>query len=402
MGLKRAGDVSRFDAIKNRVKAQKDTFKRNHIDDHVIGETARGIKQAFKEKGFANKMKAVGKGFGRGVKGRWRNSNLKQMVDKIKQTAIKVAKFIMKFKWVISIGTAVATIIIAVVPPVLGIVSAIKATPHYYCDITAPDEVKQSKVYQQYCSHLMGGLGNDSIAAAAVALATCDESNPSTPRIPYTTLGLSDVRQFANVQGYTVDTFLSVVPKLLAALQIHQDTPNPFGTSQTWVWDAENTLHASCDWSVCLAVLWSGADDFYPTCLGGYEVFDTTPTAFNQTGYLIRGNSGRWVELTHGEPIEPGDVCIGGISSNHGGIGHTWIYLAHWNSTDGWQDSQIVQAKYPGSHANRYEGSHNNYYARLKQVTVSPWEDTQQGVPNRIFRCVSETNIESPFFNITP
>lgn len=392
----------RLDRVKSRAKTKINTA-REEIGDSSIGQFAKGIKDAAQAKGAKAKLSALGRGAKNGFNKSALGRSIKGVIDKIVNLAKKIKRFFQTnwfwLKWVL-IGVAIALVLSEVAFFAVGIANSTGKTPHYYCNYLASDEEKATAKYKQYCVY--EEYDNASLAAAAVSLSTIDISNGTYNNtldpIPYTCNGMRDLLDHPN-SPYTPQIFISVIPQIIQAMH-EKNYPGHIsaaGTSQSWALDG---LYASCDFSVCMAVLWSGADDNYPTCLGRELDALSTYTA-NQTGYLLNGNSGKWRKLEIGEDILPGDIAVN-VSPDKD-KGHVWMYVAKWTAEGGWEDSPIVQAKYPGSHANRYEGSHEHYYARLKYTSKSPWNDyLYAGGPFYIFRFVGTINEESPFIGITP
>lgn len=403
--MSKLGDAfeERLDRVKSRAKTKINTAK-TQIGDSNIGKFASDIKEAAKAKGTKAKIGAYGRSIKNGIGRTKLGQSIKGIIDKIVNIAKKIKNFFKAnwfwLKWVL---IAFAVVLVLKEAAFFGIATgnSLDPTPHYYCNYLASDEEKSSAKYKQYCVY--EEYDNASLAASAVSLATVDISNgtynnPLEP-ITYHSNGTGDLEAYNGVVPYTPEIFISVVPQIIQAMheKNYPGHTSPAGTGQSWTLGG---LYASCDFSVCMAVLWSGADDNYPTCLGRELDALSTYTA-NQTGYLLNGNHGKWRKLEPGEDILPGDIAVN-VSPDKD-KGHVWMYVAKWTTEGGWEDSPIVQAKYPGSHANRYEGSHEHFYARLKYTNKSPWDDyLYAGGPFYIFRFVGTINEESPFIGITP
>lgn len=269
----------------------------------------------------------------------------------------------------------------------LGLVQSVGGTPHYYCDKNARAEIKSTLLYRQYCTNGSSRVNNETIASAAVTLATTDTSLGTT-QIEFNTDGLSDVEAYRNKEGYTVETFIEVLPKIMETAGKLVSEGKRDRSRHTWSPLPPNTYYASCDLQVSSAILWSGADDNFPMYLSGVE--NTGGGTSGITGYLINdGGDGKWEELQRGEPIQPGDIALG----NGPAYGHVWMYVANWENGQ-WTDNSIVQEKFPGSTSNRYEGSHRDYYAKLSH-DEDPWESSE-----RIFRYIGEVDENSEFKKI--
>ncbi|MGI6510205.1 MAG: CGNR zinc finger domain-containing protein [Erysipelotrichaceae bacterium] len=205
---------------------------------------------------------------------------------------------------------------------------------------------------------------NIDIAKAAISLATMDNSD-GTEKLWFTRWGLSDLKKHVGIPGYCPETFIKVAPQLTDILYYMDDSKHNTGR---WC-STSYCLYASCDFNVALAIWWSGADDNFPAYLGCMGEFRTSFTS-GQTGYLIHDYSqGMWVQLQPGSKILPGDIALG--RDEDGYIGHIWMYLAIWENGR-WQDNSLVQEKFPDSKANRYEGSYEQYYAKVG-YDENPW-----------------------------
>ena len=396
-GLKNTFE-DKVDSVKSRVENKAATVKTSFVESKV-GQTAKKTKQFFKdEKGFKNKAKFI-----------YNNSAIGNFIQKLVKLGKTVWKFVKTFKIPIAIAGAVIALLILLSNGIFYVISvgkSVGSTPHYYCNPNAPMIEKMSSKYKQYCTYQT--FDNSSIAAAAVALSTADIASGQS-QINYTAPGLGDL---LNQSGANI--FVSVVPRIVQTMMDISHGSN----GQSWSTNTSSALYASCDFSICMAVLWSGADDNYPTCLGR-ELYNTGANANPQvqTGYLLASdfNNGLWQELNEGDEILPGDIAVSNYTKNGESKGHTWMYVARWvpepTASDPWaghwEESDIVQAKYPGSNANRYEGSHESYYAKLSHTDNNPWKDShgEANDPNgiyKIFRYVGTINEGSPYIGITP
>lgn len=95
--------------------------------------------------------------------------NLKQgtktKIEKLGKIAKRVGLFLSKFGVPIAITLG---IIFIIVPIAIAIAMQTGNSPHFYCDLNAPNSIKTSTVYQQYCGS--GGGGNDTLVEAALSL----------------------------------------------------------------------------------------------------------------------------------------------------------------------------------------------------------------------------------------
>lgn len=220
--------------------------------------------------------------------------------------------------------------------------------------------IKDLGYYKPYRRFL---FENINIARSAISLATMDNSD-GKGKLLFTKRGMSDLYNYVGVPGYCPETFIKVAPQLI-------DTLNslPYSKHNTIRWYKSSiALYASCDLSVALAVWWSGADDNYSSCLKPKGEWDPSYIQ-GQTGYLIHDYSGKWVQVETGSTILPGDIALG--RDEDGDICHTWMYVATWRNGR-WCDNSLVQEKFPNSKANRYEGSHESYYAKVG-YDENPW-----------------------------
>ncbi len=227
---------------------------------------------------------------------------------------------------------------------------------------------------------------NIDIAKAAISLATMDTS-AGTERIWFTRWGLYDLYKYVGTPGYCPEIFIKIAPQLTDIVN-HMD----YSKHNTGRWCSTSyCLYASCDYNVALAVWWSGADDNFPSCLGCMGEFNPSFTSA-QTGYLIHNYSnGKWVQVKPGSKVLPGDIALG--RDDEGYICHVWMYLATWENGR-WIDNFLVQEKFPNSIANRYEGSFENYYAKVG-YDENPWVSSAN-----IFRFTGIINQYSEFKSV--
>ena len=88
---------------------------------------------------------------------------------------IKTAKTVKKSSLIISIVFGIISFIFSGTMFFLSVGDSFASTVHYYCDIGADSAIKSSELYKQYCKNVSSSGGNESIAKAAVTLATTDE-----------------------------------------------------------------------------------------------------------------------------------------------------------------------------------------------------------------------------------
>ena len=302
----------------------------------------------------------------------------KHKMQDFKNLYIGGGKKLLKVLSLIPIGLVILNISFYLI----AIGQTVGSSPHFYCDSKASDDVKSTVQYQQYCKGFGGSSGgNSSIAEAAVSLATTDETVGGR-KIDWRSNGFGDVEAYKGNPQYTVDTFLAKVPEIV---QVAQDLRTE-GKRTTNTWSLP--YYASCDLSVSLPVLWSGADDNFPMTLTGAEMYGTGTSGI--TGHLVNGGSKLWQQVPKGDKILPGDIALG---NNHGGYQHVWMYVATWENGT-WTDNSIVQKKYPNSTANTYQGSHLDYYASLSNIG-DPWK-----LADVVYRYVGQIDEQSPFLKV--
>lgn len=266
----------------------------------------------------------------------------------------------------------------------------------------ASSAVKQSVLYKRYCSNGKAVSNNDNsnIAKAAIALSTMDKVN-CTPEeeifggIIYGSSndGYGGLLPKVGNSNYTVDTFLDIVPKIISMQRT-------LGKPNAWF----DPVKASCDLSVQMAVIWSGSDDDYPSCLGGTKAKRNELGPDSQVSYFILDpkSKEKWEEVPHGESIQPGDIALCRAEDNMTvktdsiDFYHIIMYVASWDKNTNTWDNKLVQEKYPGSNANTYEGSYERHYARVTYVP-DPWS---WDVNIRVFRFIGTPDENSPFRNI--
>lgn len=138
---KLAADLKEADGIKGKASILKDRALQNS----KIADFANGFGNA---KGFGAKAKFLGK---RAAKGIANTEAAKKALD----IANKLKKFanVLKAAWKpILITLAVLIVGGFLVIFITGISQSIGATPHFYCEIDAPDYIVDSALYQQYCA----------------------------------------------------------------------------------------------------------------------------------------------------------------------------------------------------------------------------------------------------------
>ncbi|MGI6608131.1 MAG: hypothetical protein ACOX1F_04035 [Erysipelotrichaceae bacterium] len=254
-----------------------------------------------------------------------------------------------------------------------------------YYEVIIDEETIEWSLYQPYRRFR---FDNINIARAAVSLSVADTSD-GKGRIWFTRWGLSDLYKYVGVPDYCPETFIAVAPQLVDILNSMDESKH---NTTRWS-DTSYCLYASCDFNVALAVWWSGADDNYPSCLGGLGEFNPKFT-YAQTGYLIHNfSNGKWEQVQPGSKILPGDIAFG--RNAKGRISHTWMYVATWENGR-WIDNSLVQEKFPDSKANRYEGSYQKYYPKLG-YDFNPWLSSAY-----IFRFTGKINNYSEFKTVSP
>lgn len=139
---------ARLDRIKNRTKQRaKYVYSKSDTNRRITNakNTRENIKNA---KGIKNKAKALSGGI--------KNTNtfFKLQNSKLARSARRAAQFISKnivvIKWV-AIILAIVFILANVGIFLYGVYEAKGSSPHYYCDLSAPKEIKDTKLYKQYC-----------------------------------------------------------------------------------------------------------------------------------------------------------------------------------------------------------------------------------------------------------
>lgn len=314
------------------------------------------------------------------VKNKWKDSKIRKRIQQL-------IMFIQSNLRTIIIVNVIVVIILAILHLsffILGLFQSYGKTPHYYCNVEASESVKATRNYQQYCN-TSGSISanNKGIAEAAVSLATVDTTLGSK-KIEWVSNGLVDLEQHRST--HPVDNFITYMPKIVEQADTLQKQGIRKGVS-TW---PLNSYYASCDLSISSAILWSGADDNFPMYLGGYET--TTTSTYGQTGYLLnKGHNGKWMQVPRGDKVLPGDIALGNLDGRR--IQHTWMYVGTWENGS-WIENEIVQARFPGSTANRYEGSNRDYYSMLSR-DGNPWQSSEY-----IFRYVGQIDELSSFRSI--
>lgn len=305
------------------------------------------------------------------------SKHFQKNMQRVKDLIQKIIKALPKIIFISKIFALVFLVISSIIY-IVGVFQAIGETPHYYVDIEADANIKNTDVYQQYVQKVISG-GNESIAQAAISLATVDEMTGGG-RINFTGGGFRDVERFAGNSRYTVDTFLKVMPQIKEIALNLQSSGKRNGR---WTWEYD--MYASCDLAVSSAILWSGSDDEFPMYLDR-EL--RSPTHRGISGYLVNDPNDKWEEVPKGSDVMPGDIAIN--------TGHVWMYVAEWSANENrWVNNDLVQEKYPNSKSVRYEGSFEDYYPKLA-TDGSPWESGA----DYIFRFKGEGNPDSPFLNI--
>ena len=265
--------------------------------------------------------------------------NSKDKIDKIKKFAKVATAFIKQFGIPIAIALV---IIIVIIPGIIAIAMQVGNSPHYYCNLDAPPQVKASKVYQQYCG--VSG-GNESIAEAAVSLAYHIPDLPNT-EVTYVA-GFCSSKVSHSLKNHTN----GVAPNDVAT-QLYVDVHDAVDI---------DSYYASCDRGTCTAVRWAGADDEFPLGPCG-----TIMDYLDGKGKAKWENLGKLNEDITVDELEPGDIMV----YVHGDAGHIGIYVGE----------EAVQAKYPGSKCTTYAASLNDYCPKLQ--TIDGWKAGGEGGTN--------------------
>lgn len=153
-GLGKTSSRFRNEFDRNTAKLRHDAKNLgNNVKDGL--NSAGNFIQGFgKAEGFKGKMKYLGGKVGGKAKNNFAETikNIKKMFQKIKDTAVWIASHIK----IISIITAIVTVLYTGTVFVISMVQSASPTPHFYCDTDASASLKKTSVYQQYCSNGKG------------------------------------------------------------------------------------------------------------------------------------------------------------------------------------------------------------------------------------------------------
>jgi len=372
--------MSALDALRNKQKAAKAQINRvKYRAKRSIKSAPENVKANLENNAFIKNSKHI-----------LESDNKLDAMRGLAATKLKSSRLADGGRWLISHAKIIKIAAIAIIISCLAIracgtavsyMMSFRSSPHYYCDIDASADVKNSALYKQYCS--TSAHDNSSLALAAINLAICD-TTIGGKTVEYTCDGLSDV---VSVYGD------SSRPYAEDFVKIATEICNAMGKN------ANYQLQASCDWTVMLAVRWSGADDNYPTILGGND-WNTPGSGRGQGGYLENNISGNWKRLSEGESIQAGDIAIVEHAGGNGGADHVYMFIADWDAASGEWDCSYAQERFPGSTATVYEGSFHQYYAQLDHAANgSPWDNNEK--QTRIYRYVGDYSGET-YINILP
>lgn len=256
--------------------------------------------------------------------------DIKNKFQKLQKVGKAVGQFIARFWWLILI---ILAIVFGLIPLIIAIVMQVGNSPHFYCNLEAPPQVKASQAYIQYCG---SSGGNESIAEAAVSLAY---HIPDLPNTEVTYVGgycRSHVSHTSRVKTN------GVAPDDVAT-QLYVDVHDAVISGDDY--------YASCDRGTCTAVRWAGADDNFPP--GGCgNIMDY----LDSEGKSKWDNLGKLNEDISVDELEPGDImvyCIRGTK-----YGHIGIFVGE----------EAVQEKYPGSKCTTYAASLGDHCPQLQPI----------------------------------
>lgn len=137
LGKKGASSVKNLGADLSAKGLKATAFNRAGRLGGAIGKTKLGKNAINGVKGAANAI----------------TNKFKAVMDALN----KAKTLIVAFKIPILIGLAIITVLETVVPAAIATTSELGTSPHYYCNMDAPKEVKESEIWQRYCnsgSHL--------------------------------------------------------------------------------------------------------------------------------------------------------------------------------------------------------------------------------------------------------
>ena len=275
---------NRKNFIKNETRAVKNSINKT---SNTIRHPVKALKNAGSNLGQTIKNKAIKAGL----------DTVEAIDKKIKDSKV-IAFILVQWKKLLLgfISLQVLLIVLAFIQP-------IGKTPHYYCSIDYPSEIKKTDDYKLYCG--IGGK-NDSIAAAALSLA--DE---------YYVFDNSKSKNNSEVIYRS---------GLHTGKQLYIDTFSEYSEVYTMSLSSPNTPEANCIAFVNTCLNWVGCKDV-PKRNPGECITDLQ-------------NSENWQEVAFSQDnpddtLEAGDVLLSEYYS--GGTSHTFI----------WVGSEAVQEVYP-------------------------------------------------------
>lgn len=291
--------------VVNKTKASinkvKDGIKK-YNPKAVAGRTSKNFNSFMNDlnrksaDGKAHRMKNLANMVGKNKK---LNSAINTAKDRVKNSNIykkleKLMKILNKLKLPILITICLCILAYTFIPMGIAVAQSFGSTTHYYCDMTAPEDVMKSEIWQRYCGS-NEGLGNESIADAAMSLAYDEHNLSATENVWVKHNGMR-----------------KIATKVYAMVQENVNKHNSY---------------ADCGICAATAIRWSGADDSFPGNGTGAQM-----------GYF-KQHTEKWLYVgTTENPdlLEPGDVMI--VRKPGHKYGHIAIYVG----------SEKVQEKFPG------------------------------------------------------
>ena len=301
--------------VRNSIESIQNNIS-NKIDNGI-----NNLPTPFRNRVKSRQLARAKKKFEKSAKRAEQMKKFGETFKKLGKIAKSIGSFIARF-WIPIV--IILVIVFLVIPLVFAYIMQIGNSPHYYCNLEAPNSVKSSAVYQQYCGSSTGG--NDSIAQAAVSLAYYI---PEINAVP--TTYVAGKCQSGVTHGVTgkAGTYPADIATQLY-VDVHDEVISGDG------------YYASCDRGTCTAVRWAGADDDFPPgdCGTIISYLDNHPDKWEKVGNI------RDVEL------EPGDIMINS--------GHVGIYVG----------LEAVQEKYPNctEDTQTYAASFGDYCPKLQDL----------------------------------
>lgn len=279
--------------------------------------------------GKAHRMKNLANIVGKNKK---LNNAINTAKDRIKNSNIykkleKLMKILNKLKWPILITTCLCILAYTFIPMGIAVAQSFGSTTHYYCDMTAPEDVMKSEIWQRYCGSKEGN-SNETIADAALSMAYDPTNKNATLNV---TIKHSDGKSH-NMPFLATKVYAMV-----------HDNVNP-GCS-----------YADCGKCAATAVRWAGADDNYPASGTSGQLHYLERMSRTTTKWLFVGTTETPALL------EPGDVLLVGPSTGGNfSYGHTAIYVG----------SEKIQEKFPGTNPDFevVSGSLRSYTPKLVKL----------------------------------